>query len=252
MSIFSDFLSPMKDIFSIENRGYQYKQSIIQAPIACSKMMGWDYFRDPSTIPLARGMNLPREMLMDFVVDDNRFDCLVDGKRQWVMWSDIFDKPISNINDIFDFALDGEFDATLPMWEETEPIEVEHDSALEWYHVWEIKLDYPHHNTSKYWNIVSHAIIENFKKHIKPGIEVEITGGTMAAKDFYDHKRHLEFQMKIISIHGLNCCWLNTMQAALDILHHTHYTKYYSPCINFMCEIAKNKTENIDINLSYN
>ena len=262
MSIFGDFLSPMSDIFIIRKGGYRYKDSIRRAPVTCSQMRGWN-FRDPGTIPLARGTSLPRELISDFVLDEDKFDCLVDGKRQWVKWSDVFDEPVNEVADIFEkFALDGEFDNSLPMYENDsdEELDEEQDEDAKvsikriknpyGYHSWEYQwtTKIPVHDTSIYWNIVSSAVIENIRKHIRPNVEVYLSGGVVSSST-YDFTKKLGFQIRIISIDGKKCHWLNNMHAAMDIMHNTHKTQFTEPSIDFMYAIDKKGSENVDVNL---
>ena len=270
MSIFSNYLSPMQDIFSIIKGGYACGSTLVKAPVACSRMMGW-VFRDPTTIPQARGVRLPKDISMDFVIDDYRFDCLIGGERRWLDWDAIFDIHIACPWDIIQLGLDGDFDKTLPMWTEEEEVvkNISADSLLggkpSWYHTWEVELRFPSHNTSQYWSIVSNTFIENIKKHIKPGVEVNITGGFIDNtdyrdieisrefidnNDYLDYEKHMGFRIEIISINGWKCCWINTMQAALNIFHKSKKTKFFSPSIDFVYDIVKKDQKNININYS--
>ena len=260
MSLFDNFTKPMSELFRISAVGYQVKSKMKPTPLTCHEVMEW-LFRDPTTFPLARGKRVPPEFVSDFVIDDGRFECLVNGKRQWVKWSDIFDIDVRNPNEILVLAgFDSEFDSSLPMWDENDRVKLDQEvqgvsSNPSWYHPWqtnkwEITFPNPIHNSNPYWTIVFNQMIQNLKSHVRKGVKVKFDGG-IVGDGFNPYTRTLGFKISIKSINDQPCHWIDVTKVAAEMMMPKFWKpKFVNPSIGILCEINKDHEENIDITYS--
>ena len=205
MSIFDGFTERMSRIFRVSSCSYKSSKGGITTRY---KMLNMDY-RDPSTYPLPTGGRIPPDIRTDYVLVDTRFECVLNGKRVWVYYNDIFKSGsgIMSINDfIVNVALDGDFDKDLPMYNasENEPKELKHN---DWYHpyMWSNIPLQP--NCSKYWKIVASHMRENILSHIKDGSDVNVVcepddcGSTTRCS----YKIYLEIK----KVNNNNCYWFD-------------------------------------------
>lgn len=244
MSIFDDFTSPMSEMFRISTCGLRNKNKIVSGPVSANEMMGWNT-RDVTTVPLARGRSIPHDLVMNFCVTNDKFDCFVGGKRQWVPLSDIFDIDVRSIYELMVLAgLDSNFDSNIPMWEDTQA-EIEEPQPSIKPNKWfsdGFAIRFNTHDTKKYWELVVNQIVRNIQSHIREGVVVKVHGGvdqSVSASVWSDYTKEISIDLDIISIDNMDCYWLNSFDYVRDMIQKTQLTKFINPKIKIKCVIVK-------------